>query len=169
MIHGTFEKPLNLKEYNLTPSLFISIFAVLTSLLAIFITVIYRKNDARPWLVIKEFRIKEENEGIRIIAVAHNSSRSPALDVNYQFSIGDHSSGFNKDSSAIFPDSEIYMHMPKVSGWKPESDSVLIFEVRYKDIYGNSYTLKQKIKRPSFLLEYTSEPKRELRNFWLKI
>jgi|SRR5690554_4443089 len=98
-----------------------------------------------------------------------NVSGGPAIDVSYQFSIEGLYSGFNKDSSAIFPGAEVYMLMPKITGWKPEPNCEPIFEIRYKDIYGNSYHLQQKTKHPSFLLKYTSEPQRKWRNLCLKI
>lgn len=154
----------------MNPSLWISLFAALISVLAIFITVIYRKKDARPWLVIEQFEIeKEQDHRLRVIAHTKNSAGGPALDVNYQFCIEGQCSGYNQNSSAIFPGATVFMHMPTVGGWEPQVDDELTFEVRYKDIYGNSYFLKQVSKSPSFLLNYQSEPKREWRNLWLKI
>lgn len=150
--------------------LWVSLFAALLSVLAIFITVIYRKKDARPWLVIEQFTIEEEQDNrLRVIARAKNLAGGPALDVNYQFSIGGQSSGYNQDSAAIFPDATVHMYMKTIAGWEPQTDDELTFEIRYKDIYGNSYFLKQVSKSPGFLLNYQSEPKREWRNLWLKI
>lgn len=154
----------------MNPSLWVSLFAALISVLAIFITVIYRKKDARPWLVVEQFLIEKEQDGrLRVIAHTKNTSGGPALDVHYQFCIEGQCSGFNQDSSAIFPGSTVFMHMPTVGGWELHTDDQLTFEVRFKDIYGNSYFLKQISKAPGFLLNYRSEPKRECRNLWLKI
>jgi hypothetical protein len=148
----------------------ISLFAALVSVLAIFITVIFRKKDARPWLVVEQFAVeKEPDDRLRVIAQTKNLAGGPALDVQYQFCIEGQCSGYNNDSSAIFPGATVFMHMPTVGGWEPEANDKLTFEVRYKDIYGNSYSLQQVSKAPSFLLEYRSEPKREWRNLWLKI
>lgn len=148
----------------------ISLFAALVSVLAILITVIYRKKDARPWLVIELFTVaKEPDDRLRVIAQTKNSAGGPALDVQYQFCIEGQCSGYSNDLSAIFPGATVFMHMPTVGGWKPEANDKLTFEVRYKDVYGNSYSLQQVSKAPSFLLEYRSEPKIEWRNLWLKI
>ena len=161
---------LNFRRTELNPSLWVSLFAAFTSVLAIFITVIYRKKDARPWLVVEQFTIERElNDRVRVIAHTKNSAGGPALDVQYQFCIEGQCSGYNEDSSAIFPGATVYIHMPTVGCWEPQSEDKLTFEVRYKDIYGNSYFLKQVSKSPSFLREYRSEPKREWRNLWLKI
>jgi len=138
--------------------------------LAIFITVIYRKKDVRPWLVIEQFTIeKEPDDRLRVIAHTKNSAGGPALDVHYQFCIEGICSGYNVDSSAIFPGATVYMYMPSVEGWEPEAGQKITFHVRYKDIYGNSYNLEQTTKASSFLLQYKSDPKREFKNLWLKI
>jgi len=44
----------------------LSIVALLISLLAIFMKDVYRKKDARPWLLIKKFSIEQEgSDGLR--------------------------------------------------------------------------------------------------------
>jgi hypothetical protein len=152
------------------PSIIISLFAALFSLLAIFVTVIYRKKDARPWLVIEQFRMdRKDDDSIEIVATAKHVAGGPALNVNYQFSIEGHESGYNKDCSAIFPGVIAYLHMPALSGWDPGPDDEIAFFINYKDIYDNSYSLKQIKKAPSYNLKYESSPKREFRNLWLKI
>jgi hypothetical protein len=149
-------------------AILISLAAMLISAFSVFVTVIYRIKDARPWLIIKDIKLDKIHGGVDVVATIENSSGGPALNIKYKMCIESVCSDFNTDSAAIFPGKSFYLHRP-TGGWDFEDNDRITFIVTYEDMYGLPYELIQVTKLPNFLLTYENRVIRNWKNLWLKI
>lgn len=126
------------------PEFWISCFAGLISLFALWQTRNHKVIELRPWISLHKMNTqREKDNSSTIVGVVRHFGGGPALNIRFSTSFDGKSNGWSERTHALFPSLELTVQESN-KGRKDVSDGDKVeWYFEFEDVHGRKYQLKQ--------------------------